>query len=141
LPDAASTVEANEARAHLVLDDAAATAELAQAVEVPEQRHVGIRRVVPVAASAFLLVDARGCGHQREVGAEEDDLEAAPLRGDAEVEAPVARARPGVVEGLDGNRLREERITDIRPWRREDVDIAPREERVDLLLRAPHGGR
>jgi hypothetical protein len=81
---------ARQAGAHLVLDDPPAAAQLAEAVEVAEQRHVGVGRVVLVSLAAVSCVPLMRGSEEREVGAQQDDLQATPLGGNAEVEASVA---------------------------------------------------
>ena len=64
---------------------------------------------------------------------QEDDLQAAPLGGDAEVEPGVALLR--------GVRPGEERVAPVGSRRREDVHRAPAEQGADLPLGPAHGRR
>jgi hypothetical protein len=118
-------------RPYFVLDDPAAAAQLAQAVEVANKRHVRVGGIVaiPLAAGGHIRLLRRR--EQGEVGAEEDDLEVTSLRRDADVQASRAPRR--------WQHAREERISSIRTrWRGKISTARRRKKRADLPFRTPH---
>jgi hypothetical protein len=56
--------------------------QFAEAVEVAEQRHVGVGRVMGVLLAPIGLVGFLGGAEKRQVGPQHHDLEAAPLGGE-----------------------------------------------------------
>ena len=116
----------------LLLEDPARPAQLAQAVEVAEHRHIRVGGVLLVLVPAGVAVGALGGAHQGEPRLAHDDFRVPALRGDSEIK-PCRRLRRG-------NRPREERVAPVGPGRREHLRQWPREERLDLVLRPAHGG-
>ncbi len=123
---------ARNGRADLLLQDATGPAQLAQAVEVGERRHVGIGRVPRIPVAAALVPGERRRAHQRQLQAAHQHLGVAALRGDADVE-PRGRLRRRHGTGEKG-------VAPIRSGRREHLGQRPGEQRLDLVLRPPGGG-
>ena len=107
-------------------------AQLAQAVEVAEQRHVGVGGVRRVPVAAGVAVGALGGAHQGEPGLAHQDLRIAALGGDAEIEAG------GGLGERDG--AGEEGIAPVGPGGGKISRPGRREEGLDLVLGAAHGG-
>ena len=134
LSDAPSSRVAREPRADLVLDDAPAAAQFAEAVEVAQKRHVGVGRVLLVPRPFLGPIRFLGGAEQRKVGPQQDHFRAPPLSGNAQVTAGVALLRC-VGDGKEG-------VAPVRPGRREDVYFAAVEQRPDLPVGPAHrGGR
>ena len=133
LADPLAVGVAGEPGVDLVLDDPPAAAQLAQAVEVAEQRHVGVGGVVGVLLAAVGVVGLLGGPEQGQIGPQHHDLEAAPLGGEPQIEPGVALA------GRMG--LGEERVAAVGTRRREDIDLPAVEQGLDLVLGAADGGR
>src|SRR5262249_30271316 len=83
--------------------------------------------------AACLVPPALRAAEQREIRAQEHDLEAAPLRRDADVAAAWTT--------IQGRGLCEEAVVSIGTWRRKDVGFAAREQREQLLVGATHRRR
>ena len=133
-PDPPPRPVAGDGGADLLLQDAPRPAQLAQAVEVGERRHVGIGRVPRIPVAAGRVPGVRRRPHQGQQHAAHQHLRVPALRGDADVE-PRRRLRRGHGAG-------EERVAPVRPGRREHVRRRPGEERLHLILRpARRGGR
>jgi hypothetical protein len=64
----------------LLLEDASCAAQLAQGVEVAEDRHVRVCGVVLVLVAAGVAINALGRTHEREPGPAHHDLRVAALR-------------------------------------------------------------
>src|SRR6266851_5777711 len=71
---------ARQASPDLVLDDTATATQLAEAVEVADQGHVGVNRVRGVLGTPGLLVETLGRGQQWQIGAQQYHFRAAALR-------------------------------------------------------------
>ena len=129
---------ARDGGADLLLHDSPCLAQLTQAVEVGEPRHVGVRpgsadsgrrrprakRPSPISASSTRRISTSGFA----------------LRGIVDVEALSTLRRAGV---SDGNTMRaKKRVAPIRRRRRERLRGRPREQRLDRVVRpARRGGR
>jgi hypothetical protein len=128
-------------RSHLVLDDPTSSTELAQAVEVAEHSHVRIRRILRRSGSPFAVVCALRGGHEREVGTEQHDLQAAALSSYSQIEARVARAGCRGVRIRRAHRAGEEGVAHVGARRRKDLHLCAREECMYLLFSASHRRR
>ena len=134
LADPLAAAVAGQPVADFVLDDPPGAAQLAQAVEVAEQRHVRDRPDLSGRLLAAELGVGLLCrGQERQVDPQHDHLGAAALGGDADVQPGVALLRR-----MD---LGKERIPAIRAGRREDVHLPAVEQRADLVLGPADRGR
>ena len=130
LADPAPRPVARDGGADLLLEDPPRPAQLAQAVEVGQRRHVGIGGVPRVSAAPRLVPRVRSRPHQRQQHPAHQDLGVPALRGDADV-LPCRRLRRRQGPG-------EERVAAIRPRRGEHLGHRPREQRLNLVLRPAH---
>ena len=131
--DTAALTVAADRVADLLLEDPPGAAQLAQAVEVPEDRHVRVGGVLGVLVAAGVAVGPLGGTHQREPDLAHHDLGVAALGGDTDV---ATRRSVG-----GGHRASEERVAPVRTRRREDLCQRAAEQRLDLVLRASHRRR
>ena len=117
---------------HLLFEDPPGTPELAQAVEVAQDSHVGVGRIVTVAGAAGLAPAPLRRAHEGKQDPAHRLLRVAALGGDAEVPACVLLGC--------GHGAGEPGVPALRPRRREHVCDGPREERLDLLPGMADGG-
>ena len=108
----------------LFLDDPPGTAELAQAVEVAEDGHVGIGGVVGVPVRPRFKVGLLGRTHQGKPNPAHHDLGTDPGGGDAKILA--------CRHGLLGDGPGEEGVAAVGTRWREDPGICPAEQRLHL---------
>ena len=117
---------------HLLFEDSPRAPELAQAVEVGQDSHVRVGRIVPVAGAAGLAPSPLRRAHEGEQDPAHRLLRVATLGSNAEVPACVLLGC--------GHGAGEPGVPTLRPRRREHVCDGPREERLNLLPGVADGG-
>ena len=133
LADALAVPITTDRALHFFFQDPPRSAEFPQRVEVAEHGHVRIGGIGLVGIAARALVGTLRRAHQREPRPTHEHLGVAARRDDAEIEASrhlLRRADAG-----------EEGVVPRRPRRRKYLRERAGEQRLDLIVRLPNGGR